>query len=103
MLFRSSCTLLLLALWARSAGDNQRRHDWTRALAVRDLAQICRCHVRTVERLIAALDQRGVAEVRHPRVGLVEVRLKHREWAALPDHGKHTTSGRAQKHFLARM
>ena len=76
-----ACTLLLLALWARSAG---RSHDWTPALRDRDLAELCRCHVRTIERLIRALDQRGLAEVRRPCVGLVEVRLKFREWAALP-------------------
>jgi hypothetical protein len=53
----------------------------------RDLALICRCDVRTIQRLIVALDQRGLAEVRRPRVGLVEVRLKFQEWAALPDCG----------------
>jgi hypothetical protein len=83
----NSCTLLLLTLWAQSAGDGQRRHDWTRALAVRDLAQICRCHVRTLQRLIAWLDERGVVQVRRPGIGLIEIRLMYRQWASLPDLG----------------
>jgi|ERR1017187_2089270 hypothetical protein len=84
----NACTLLLLALWARSAG---RSHDWTPALRVRDLAQICRCHVRTIQRELTALDLRGLAEVRHPRAGLVEVRLKCGDWEALPDYKSRTT------------
>src|ERR1035437_9630925 len=83
----NASTLLLLALWARSAG---RSHDWTPALRERDLAEICRCSVRTVQRLVVWLDQRGLAEVRRPGKGRVEVRLKYREWAALPDHGNPT-------------
>jgi hypothetical protein len=88
----NACTLLLLALWARSAGGG---HRWTRALPVRDLALICRCHVRSLQRLIAWLDQRGLAEVRRPGKGRVEVRLKYREWAALPDHGNPPQAERA--------
>jgi hypothetical protein len=95
-----ACTLLLLTLWGRSAGSGQR---WTRALPVRDLALTCRCHLRSIQRLIASLDQRGLIEVRRTGPGLIEVRLKVREWATLPDRGKHTTSSGMKKHFLARM
>lgn len=77
-----SCTLLLLALWARSAGGSQ-QHDWTPALAVRDLAQLCRCSTRTIERLIVALCKRGVAEIRRPGKGEIEARLRYRDWKAL--------------------
>jgi hypothetical protein len=94
----NACTLLLLALWARSSGDNQRRHDWTRALAVRDLAQICRCHVRTIQRELAALDNRGLLEIRCLARGRIEARLKCGDWEALPDY----KSGTARLPFIWR-
>lgn len=86
----NSCTLLLLTLWAKSAGrgvqKGQPRPDWTLALSVEDLAQICRCDVRTVERELAALDNRGLAEVKRPAKGEVTARLLYRTWEALPDY-----------------
>jgi hypothetical protein len=42
--------------------------------------------VRTIERELAALDKRGLAEVRRPGKGEVEARLKYRDWEALPDY-----------------
>ena len=89
-----SCTLLLLTLWARSAGRGQ-RHDWTPGFLVGDMAELCRCSTRTVQRLVVWLDQRGLAEVRRLGKGRVEVRLKYREWAALPDHGNPLHAERA--------
>jgi hypothetical protein len=86
----NSCTLLLMTLWAKSAGRGSKkgeaRPEWTLALSVEDLAQICRCDVRTVERELAALDKRGLAEIRRPGKGEVEARLKYRDWEALPDY-----------------
>jgi hypothetical protein len=86
----NSCTLLLLALWSKSAGQGMkkgaRRPEWTLALSVEDLAQICRCDVRTVERELAALDKRGLAELRRPAKGEVEARLKYKQWEELPDY-----------------
>src|ERR1035441_7703747 len=86
----NSCTLLLLTLWAKSAGrgaaKGQPRPEWTFALSLEDLAQICRCDVRTVERELAALDKRGLAEVRRPAKGEVEARLKYKQWEALADY-----------------
>lgn len=85
-----SCTLLILTLLSRSLGrgvaKGKPREDWTLALSVEDLAQICRCDVRTIERELAALDKRGLAEVRRPGKGEIEARLKYREWEALPDY-----------------
>ena len=82
--------MLLLTLWAKSAGrgvqKGQARPDWTLALSVEDLAQICRCDVRTVERELAALDKRGLAEVKRPAKGEVSARLLYRTWEALPDY-----------------
>jgi len=86
----NSCTLLLLTLWAKSAGrgvqKGQPRPEWTLALSVEDLAQICRCDVRTVERELAALDKRGLAEVKRPAKGEVSARLLYRTWEMLPDY-----------------
>jgi len=56
------------------------------ALSVEDLAQICRCDVRTIERELAALDKRGLAEIKRPARGEIEARLKYRDWEALPDY-----------------
>lgn len=86
----NSCTILLGVLWDMSAGrgmkKGQARPEWTVCLRVEDLAQICRCDVRTVERELAALDKRGLAEIRRPGKGEVEARLKYRDWEALPDY-----------------
>jgi hypothetical protein len=86
----NSCTLLLLTLWAKSAGrgvqKGQPRPEWTLALSVEDLAQICRCDVRTIERELAALDKRGLAEVKRPAKGEVSARLLYRTWETLPDY-----------------
>lgn len=86
----NSCTLLLLTLWAKSAGrgaaKGQPRPEWTLALSVEDLAQICRCDVRTIERELAALDKRGLAEIKRPGKGKIEARLKYREWETLKDY-----------------
>ena len=85
-----SCTLLILTLLSKSLGRSvakgKPREDWTVALSVEDLAQICRCDVRTIERELAALDKRGLAEIRRPGKGEVEARLKYRDWEALPDY-----------------
>jgi hypothetical protein len=80
----------LLTLWAKSAGRGAKKGDprpeWTLALSVEDLAQICRCDVRTIERELAALDKRGLAEVKRPGKGEVEARLKYKDWEGLPDY-----------------
>lgn len=85
-----SCTLLILALWGKSAGrgaaKGQPRPEWTLGLSVEDLAQICNCDVRTVQRELAALDKRGIAEVKQPAKGEIEARLKYRDWESLPDY-----------------
>lgn len=86
----NSCTILLGVLWDMSAGrgmkKGQPRPEWSVSLRVEDLAQICRCDVRTIERELAALDKRGLAEIRRPGKGEVEARLRYRDWEALPDY-----------------
>jgi hypothetical protein len=85
-----SCMALVGLLWDKSAGRGMRkgeaRPEWTPSLRVEDLAQICCCDVRTVERELAALDKRGIAEVRRSGKGEVEARLKYRDWEALPNY-----------------
>src|ERR1035437_3870804 len=86
----NSCTLLLLTLWSKSAGrgvqKGQPRPDWTLALSVEDLAQICRRDVRTVERELAALEKSGLADIKRPAKGEIEARLLYRTWETLPDY-----------------
>jgi hypothetical protein len=86
----NSCTLLIWAIWAKSAGrgakKGERRPEWTMPIPTEDLAQICRCDDRTIQRELVALEKRGLAEVRRPSKGLVECRLKYREWESLPDY-----------------
>jgi len=86
----NSCTLLLMTLWAKSAGrgsgKGQARPEWTLALSVADLAQICRCDERTIERELVAIEKRGLGEVKRPAKGQIEARLKYRDWEALPDY-----------------
>jgi hypothetical protein len=86
----NACTLLILTLLSKSAGRGAKRGDarpeWTLSLAVCDLAQICCCDERTIERELKALDERGLAEVRRPAKGEIEARLKFRDWEALPDY-----------------
>lgn len=86
----NSCTLLLLTLWAKSAGRGNKkgepRPEWTLSLSLEDLAQICCCDVRTVERELAGIDKRGLAEIRRPGKGEVEARLKYRDWESLPNY-----------------
>ena len=85
----NSCTLLLLTLWAKSAGrgraKTEKRPEWTLNLSITDLAQICRCDVRTIEREIKSLEQRGLAEIRRPVRGEIEARLRYRDWESLAD------------------
>src|SRR5207245_188917 len=86
----NSCTILLMTIWAKSAGrgakKGDKRPEWTQELVIEDLAQICRCDVRTIERELVALEKRGMGEVKRPGKGTVECRLKYREWEALPDY-----------------
>jgi hypothetical protein len=85
-----SCTLLVITLLSKSLGrgvaKGKPREDWTLALLVEDLAQICRCDVRTVERELTSLEKRGLAEIRRPGKGEVEARLRYRDWEGLPDY-----------------
>jgi hypothetical protein len=86
----NSCTILIWTIWAKSAGrgakKGEKRPEWTQSLAVEDLAQICRCDVRTIERELVALEKRGLGEVKRPAKGMVECRLKYRDWESLPDY-----------------
>jgi hypothetical protein len=93
----NSCTLLLMTIWSKSAGRGFKvgrgnkgvsgeRHEWTVALSVADLAQICRCDERTIERELKAMGARGLAEVKTEGKGMISARLKYRDWESLPDY-----------------
>lgn len=87
----NSCTLLILGLWVKSAGrgiakKGDKYPEWTEALAVVDLAQLCRCDERTIERELKALGERGLAEVKKEGKGKISARLRYREWESLPDY-----------------
>jgi hypothetical protein len=86
----NSCTVLMLSLWAKSAGrgyaKGKTREEWTPELSVTDLAQICRCDERTIERELRALNERGLGEVKREGKGKITARLLYRQWEALPDY-----------------
>ena len=86
----NACTLLLLTLWGKSAGrgraKTEKRPEWTLNLSITDLAQICRCDERTIEREVKGLEQRGLAEIRRPVKGEIEARLRYRDWESLVDY-----------------
>jgi hypothetical protein len=86
----NSCTLLLMVLWAKSAGrgapKGEKRPEWTNPLLVCDLAQICRCDNRTIERELKALGDRGLGEVKKEGKSRISARLLYRNWEALPDY-----------------
>jgi hypothetical protein len=86
----NSCTLLILTLLSRSLGRGAKkgepRPEWTLALSLEDLAQICCCDVRTIQRELSALEARGLAEIKRPVVGKVEARLNYRDWESLPNY-----------------
>ena len=87
----NSCTWVIMTLWAKSVGrgiakKGDKYPEWTESLAVADLAQICRCDERTIERELKALAERGIAEVKKEGKGKISARLKFREWESLPDY-----------------
>jgi hypothetical protein len=81
---------LVLVLWGKSGGravkKNQPRPEWTLELPVSELAQLCHCDERTIERELQSLEKRGMAEVKRPAKGKIEARLRYREWEAIPDY-----------------
>jgi hypothetical protein len=86
----AACMALMLEILAnsegRGTGKGKPRDEWTLALSVADLAQICCCDERTIERELKALQERGIAEIERPEKGKVKARLKREDWQALPDH-----------------
>jgi hypothetical protein len=99
----NSCTILLMTALVKSAGRGfkqqkgpRQRYEWTLALKIADLAEICRCDERTIQRELIALEKRSLGEVRRDgdlieddkrlKKGEVAIRLKYREWESLPDY-----------------
>jgi hypothetical protein len=96
----NSCTILIMTALAKSAGRGfvkpKQRYEWTLALSVAELAEICRCDERTIQRELVALEKRGLGDVKREndliendkrlKKGEVAIRLKYREWESLPDY-----------------
>jgi hypothetical protein len=88
------CTIFLMVVNVLSLGrpDNvkgKRRHVWTRPVSVEELAGLCRCHVRDVQRQIKDLDVdggRGLIAVKHCARGLYQFSLLYLGWRKLPDY-----------------
>jgi hypothetical protein len=92
------CTHFLLMLNMLSYGRPDKpakgRHVWTEPVTLEYLAELCRCHLRDIQRQVANLgkataknpDGRGLVQVKAHRRGEYSFRLLYEEWAKLPDY-----------------
>jgi hypothetical protein len=84
------CTLFILTVGVLSLGrpDNPKgkRHSWTKPVTVELLAELCRCHVRDIQRQIANLTERKVIAVQTAARGTYRISLLYRDWQALPNY-----------------
>ncbi len=85
------CTLFILSVGVLSLGrpDNvkgKKRHAWTRPVTVEYMAEVCRCHVRDVQRQIRDLKDRKVIGVEVMARGTYKFSLLYRDWQSLPDY-----------------
>ncbi len=70
----------------RSVRKGEPRPTCTAPLLVSDLAQLCGCDVRSIERELAGWQARKVARVTPEGKGVVSIELLYRTWEALPDY-----------------
>jgi hypothetical protein len=70
----------------RSVRKGEPRPACTAPLLVSDLAALCRCDVRSIERELAGWHARKVARVTPEGKGVVSIELLYRTWEALPDY-----------------
>jgi hypothetical protein len=85
------CTLFVMAVGVLSLGrpDNPkrgRRHERTKPVTVEYLAELCRCHVRDIQRQIKDLSERRMIEVETTARGTYTISLLYRDWQSLPDY-----------------
>jgi hypothetical protein len=84
------CIGLIGILWDRSVGrghaPGEKPDEWMAPTRVVELAEVCQCDVRTIERELAGLQKRKVAEVKKEGKGIVSVRLLYKSWKTLPKY-----------------
>ncbi len=92
------CTHFLLFVGALSYGRADKpkkgRQEWTAPVTVEYLAELCRCHVRDIQRQIRDLakpsaknpEGRGLIAVKANRRGEYSLSPLYRAWAKLPDY-----------------
>jgi hypothetical protein len=92
----NACTLLILTILSKSLGRGAKKGEprptATLPVAISDLAQICRCDERTIERELAGLKARKIAKVEPAGKGKVSVELLYRTWRTLPDYKSNVVS-----------
>lgn len=92
------CTFFLLMVNMLSYGRPDKpksgRHVWTLPVTVEELAELCRCHVRDIQRQIQNLapkspknpEGRGLISVQRAKRGAYKLCLLYQDWAKLPDY-----------------
>lgn len=70
----------------RSVKKGEPRPSSTLPIAVSDLAELCNCDERSVQRELAGWNTRKVARVIPEGKGLVSIELLYRTWETLPDY-----------------
>ena len=70
----------------RSVKKGEPRPARTMPILVADLAALCRCDERSIQRELAGWQARKIADVKTEGKGLVSIELLYRGWEALPDY-----------------
>lgn len=70
----------------RAAKKGEPRQQSTPAMSMQELAQLCRCDVRTIQRELKDFETRGIATVEDAKRGQVIITLLYRGWEALSDY-----------------
>ena len=86
---QTSCLLMNVVLCkslGRSVRKGEPRPTCTAPLLVSDLAALCGCDERSIQRELAGWQSRKVATVTPEGKGVVSIALLYRGWEALPDY-----------------
>lgn len=70
----------------RSVKKGEARQQATPALKLTELAELCRCDLRSIQRELKDFQTRGIASVEDAKRGEVIITLLYRSWEALPDY-----------------
>ena len=86
---QTSCLLMNVVLCkslGRSVRKGEPRPNCTAPLLVSDLAELCGCDERSIQRELAGWQTRKVARIASEGKGVVSIELLYRNWEVLPDY-----------------